>query len=143
VIKFILSLVFIFLLVPSLCANEIIDLITAESKSSDLDPKVMINLAKVESGLKANAISRDRVNYGVFQISKRTGRVVCNLTIKQLLNPTLNIKCAMTYFMSFYERHKSYPRAVAEFNAGRWTASAAHPDLPVNYRYVHRVLTLN
>lgn len=150
VVRLIISLIFLFMLVapinivaglpPKETSREIIQDI---AKRNQLDQRILVALAKLESGLNPKAVDINRKHFGLFQLNAQTALSHCGIKkIKDLLNPKINTDCAVKYFKSFYDQHQSYARAIAEFNAGGLIYNI-RTGRPINESYVTKVLALS
>lgn len=108
-----------------LSETEIIEYIKRESARLDVNPKVAIAIATVESSLrpwvtnwkeKGGSPSR-----GLFQLLDATAKSVCNFQFpeKSSYMYKLNTKCALKYLQRLLSRYGGdYVKAILAYNAG-------------------------
>ena len=93
--------------------EEIKQNIIKQSKEMDIEPAIMLSIAKTESGFRQEAKGAGG-HIGVFQLSGATAK-------KMGLNPydlDDNIKGGIIYYKNMYEKFGSMELAVAAYNVG-------------------------
>lgn len=113
----------------------IIKLIQIYALAYNVDPRVAISVAAVESGFNSNVIGVTG-DVGVFQLNPKS---FPNYTIKQLKDPIINIELGIKYLAEVKKRckHKDDNNWLICYNMGIKKASTIkHPEL---WKYTKKV----
>ena len=87
------------------------------AKSYNVDSSLICAIINQESGWNPKVISPVGA-IGLMQIMPESGRSACNLRKSELLNPSKNIKCGVSYFKAQLVRFNSIELALCAYNAG-------------------------
>ena len=118
---------FVVLASSAFCATteEIKQIIIKQAKSMDVEPAIMLSIAKAESGFD-QTLKSSGGHIGVFQLSnsiaKHMGLDPYNLED--------NIKGGITYYKNMYKMFGSMELAVAAFNAGPVAIKSSNNTVP-------------
>lgn len=91
-----------------------------------LPPGLLQSICRVESGLNPHAVVEQdgrgkRGSYGLCQIQHRTANHIrTGVSVKELLEPTVNIRLAGEYLTYNYRNYGSWVGAAIAYNRGSW-----------------------
>lgn len=113
----------------------IISLIMTYSQMFGVDPQLSLAVAQTESNLNPNAISNSS-DYGIFQLNRKS---FPKLSIKELLNPYVNIPTGIFYLKRMKETcvHKANNGFLVCWNYG--IANAKRVKYPQLFPFVTKV----
>ena len=119
----------------SATTEEVKQNIITQAKSLDVDPAIVLSIAKAESGFRQNVTSG--TNIGVFQLSNATAKTLG-------INPydlNDNIKGGIIYYKNMYNKFGSMELAVAAYNTGTYAITRNNNNIP-NYAkpFVNRIM---
>jgi len=111
-------------------------LIVLYSQMFGFDSRVALAVAKVESGYKVNAVSKDTKDVGVFQLRTTS---YPGYTRKALMNPRINIMLGILHLKRVKDTcvHKKNLDYLTCFNMGE--AKAKRVKYPHLWKYVKKV----
>ena len=116
--------------------EEIKQNIITQAKNMQVDPAIMLSIAKAESGFRQN-IKSPSGHIGVFQISNTTAK---NMGLNPY-NLDDNIKGGITYYKNMLKRFGSVELAVAAYNVGPDSISRNNNTVPTYSRqFVNRIM---
>ncbi len=119
------------------CATtqEVKQNIIRQSKAMDVDPAIMLSIAKAESGFRQEAKAGN--NIGVFQLSTHIAKTMG-------INPydlDDNIKGGIVYYKNMYNKFGSMELAVAAYNTGAGAITRNGNTVPSYARpFVNRIM---
>ena len=117
--------------------DEVKQNIIKQAKEMDVDPAIVLSIAKTESGFNQHARSASG-HIGVFQLSHSTAK-------NMGLNPydlDDNIKGGIIYYKNMYNMFGSMELAVAAYNSGPVAIRRHNNTVPKHtQRFVSRIMT--
>lgn len=115
---------------------EVKQLIINEAKLANIEPAIVLSIAKAESGFRQEAKGAGG-HIGVFQLSAATAK-------NMGLNPydlNDNIKGGIKYYKNMYNRFGSTELAVAAYNVGPEAIKRNNNKIPKHaQRFVNRIM---
>ncbi|WP_069471609.1 lytic transglycosylase domain-containing protein [Candidatus Marithrix sp. Canyon 246] len=95
----------------------ILKLVKKAARRYNVKQSLVCAIINQESRWKPRAVSHAGA-VGLMQIMPATGRSACDLSRKELFNPSKNINCGVYYFNEQFKRFNSIKRALCAYNAG-------------------------
>jgi hypothetical protein len=97
--------------------TNILNVVKQAARRYGVKSSLICAIINQESGWKSKVISHAGA-VGLMQIMPATGRSACNLSRKELFNPSKNINCGVYYFSQQFKRFNSKKLALCAYNAG-------------------------
>ncbi len=118
--------------------QKIIELIKKKAYKFDLDPKIAIAIAKIESSLNQNAISKSGA-VGVMQLKEKTARYY---GVKNINNLEQNIEGGIRFLKHLTTKYKDLKLVAAAYNAGETAVDKFKgiPPYAQTQRYVKKFI---
>lgn len=116
--------------------EEVKQVIIRQSKAMNVEPAIMLSIAKTESGFNQNAKSHGG-HIGVFQLSSVTAKNM-GLDPYKLED---NVKGGIIYYKNMYSMFNSMELAVAAYNAGPDAIKKNNNSIPkYSQHFVNRIM---
>ncbi len=118
--------------------DRIIQLIKKKAYKFDLDPKVAIAIAKIESSLNNNAISKSGA-IGIMQLKQKTAEYY---GVRNINDMEQNIEGGIRFLKHLTTKYKKLELVAAAYNAGETAVdkSKGIPPIAETRRYVKKFL---
>ena len=146
--KFVLTIIIIFLTSLANAKNynrPYIKMLLIENArvSEYVTPALAIAVAKVESNLRPDAVSKKGA-IGVMQIMPRTGLLEFGVKRKDLFNPIINIKIGIKFLDQLIKKYKgNIGVALSHYNGGSAVGDLPNAKvIPATRKYVRKVQRL-
>ena len=105
--------------------------IIEQAEAHDIDPAIIVSMAKRESTYRADVVGDGGNSFGLLQVQPRWHQErMDRLGVTDLLDPYQNVTVAIDYLSELIERDKGIAWALAAYNAG---ASGANKGYGMDY----------